>query len=298
MGKIEAGLYDAGSYLNDLSDETSLQQSGVYIPDELLAGRDYQNALDRYISKDGKMVVFQITLNQNPYSNAAMGSVDDIQKAVKSSTKGTKLENAHVGIGGVTSMNHDLQEMSKADYARTVTFMMAGIAVVLMIFLRSLIMPLYLLASLLLAYYTSVALTGFVFVDIAGYSGISWAVPFFGFVILIALGIDYSIFLMERFNENRSLPVTEAILLAMKNMGTVIISAAIILSGTFAAMMPSGVLSLLQIAVLTLSGLLLYAFVILPLLIPVIVKTLGNANWWPFILNKTGQQAGTRREQI
>jgi len=76
--------------------------------------------------------------------------------------------------------------------------------------------------------------------------------------------------------------VAEAMLLAMKKMGTVIISAVIILGGTFAAMMPSGMLSLLQIASIILVGLLLYAFVILPLFIPVMVKNFGQANWWPF----------------
>lgn len=91
---------------------------------------------------------------------------------------------------------------------------------------------------------------------------------------------------MDRFNEYKSLSVKEAMLLSMKNMGTVIISAVVILGGTFAAMYPSGVLSLLQIATIILSGLLLYAFVILPLFVPVMVKTFGKANWWPFMETK------------
>lgn len=87
---------------------------------------------------------------------------------------------------------------------------------------------------------------------------------------------------MDRFNEYRDLSVGEAMLMSMKKMGTVIISAAVILGGTFAAMMPSGMLSLLQIASIILIGLFLYALVILPLFIPVMVKTFGSANWWPF----------------
>jgi RND superfamily putative drug exporter len=122
-----------------------------------------------------------------------------------------------------------------------------------------------------------------IFVNLLGYTGISWAVPFFAFVILIALGIDYSIFLMDRFNEYRDMPVQKAILESMKKMGTVIISAAIILGGTFAAMMPSGVLSLLEIATILLIGLILYALIVLPLFVPVMVRTFGEANWWPFI---------------
>jgi RND superfamily putative drug exporter len=81
--------------------------------------------------------------------------------------------------------------------------------------------------------------------------------------------------------------VTEAMLLAMRNMGTVIFSAVIILGGTFAAMYPSGVLSLLQIATIVLAGLLLYALVFLPFFIPVMVKLFGKANWFPFDRNQT-----------
>ncbi|KQL54821.1 hypothetical protein AN964_15770 [Heyndrickxia shackletonii] len=286
LGKIQSGLDDASDYLNKMSNDSNLQKSGVYIPDELLTNVDYQKALDTYISKDGKMTSFDLVLNQNPYSNQAMQTIDRINQALKTSLKGTKLENAHIGISGVTSMNHDLNKMSNSDYSRTVMFMLAGIGIILIILLRSLIMPIYLIISLLLTYYSSIAMTELVFVHMLGYSGISWAVPFFGFVILMALGIDYSIFLMDRFSEYRQLQVKEGILMAMKNMGTVIISAAIILAGTFAAMLPSGVMSLLQIATLVLSGLLFYAFIVLPLFVPVMVKALGKTNWWPFMGNK------------
>ncbi len=119
-----------------------------------------------------------------------------------------------------------------------------------------------------------------------GYPGVNWAVPFFGFVILMALGVDYSIFLMDRFNELKKEGTEPAMISSMKNMGSVIISSAIILAGTFAAMLPSGVLSLLQIATVVLTGLLMYAIVVLPFFVPVMVKIFGRANWWPFNLKK------------
>ncbi|MBE6183574.1 MAG: MMPL family transporter [Bacillus sp. (in: Bacteria)] len=285
LGHIESGLDSAQSFLADLSADQEGTQ-GIYIPDQLLNNVNYQKALGNYISPDGKMVRINIILTENPYSNEAIDMINHIHQSIKDSTKNTKLENAHVGIDGVTSINHDLRSLSKNDYTHTVILMLAGAAVALIIFLRSIIMPIYILVSLLITYYASMAVTELIFIHLGGYSGLSWAVPFFGFVILIALGIDYSIFLMERFNEYQALSVADAILYAMKNMGTVIISAVIILSGTFAAMLPSGVLTLMQIATLTLTGLLFYTFLVLPLLIPVIAKTLGKVNWWPFIANK------------
>ncbi|KRG16164.1 hypothetical protein ACA30_02510 [Virgibacillus soli] len=90
---------------------------------------------------------------------------------------------------------------------------------------------------------------------------------------------------MDRFSEFKEMDVKEGIFLAMKNMGTVIINAAVILAGTFAAILPSGMLSMLQIATVVLTGLLFYALIILPFFVPIIINTLGKANWWPFIQN-------------
>ncbi|MBS4197185.1 MMPL family transporter [Lederbergia citri] len=283
LGKIEDGFGEAESYLTKLASETDLQQSGIYIPDELLTDKEFQRVFDIYMSKDGKMTTMDVVLDSNPYSKQSMNKISEVEKTVKDATKNTKLEQANIGIGGVTSINHDLESMSNSDYTKTVMFMMIGIVLILIILLRSLVMPVYIIASLLLTYYSSIAMTEVIFVNILGYPGINWVTPFFGFVILIALGVDYSIFLMDRFSEYKELDVKTGIMIAMKNMGTVIMSAAVILAGTFAAMLPSGVLSMLQIATLVLSGLLFYALIILPLFVPVLINMLGKANWWPFM---------------
>ena len=256
--------------------------NGFYLPVEVLESDEFKQALDAYLSKDRKVMTMDIIFEASPYSNEAINQVDEIKEAVTRAIKNTKLENAVVAVGGITSTNADLDTMSGQDFSRTVVLMLVGISIILIFLFRSIIMPIYIIGSLILTYYTSIAINEVIFVNMLGYTGISWAVPFFAFVILVALGVDYSIFLMDRFNEYKDLTVADAMLMAMKKMGTVIISAVIILGGTFAAMMPSGMLSLLQIASIILIGLLLYAFVILPLFIPVMVKNFGLANWWPF----------------
>lgn len=282
LNKVHDGLNSANDYLGDLS-RSNASLSGLYIPEEVLASKDFAAVLDTYMSDNRKVMTIDVVFKENPYSNEAMDRIDDIKQSVKTSVKDTKLKNATVAVGGITSTNSDLGAMSDADYSRTVVLMLTGIGLILFILLRSFIMPLYLIVSLVITYYTSMAFTELIFVNLLGYDAISWAVPFFAFVILIALGIDYSIFLMDRFNEYKDRSVEEAILLSMKKMGTVIISAAVILGGTFAAMMPAGMLSLLQIATIVLIGLFLYALVVLPLFVPVMAKIFGKANWWPFI---------------
>lgn len=283
LNQVSDGLESAEEYLDGVSKQ---EQNGFYIPQDVLDSKDFEQVLDTYMSKDRKVMTIDVVFNKNPYSNEALDTIPEIKETVERLVKDTKLENAEVAIGGVSSMHHDLDKISEADYSRTVVLMLIGITIILIILFRSIIMPLYLIGSLILTYFTSMAIAEAIFVNGLGYTGISWAVPFFAFVILIALGIDYSIFLMDRFNEFKQMPVEQAILFAMKKMGTVIISAAVILGGTFAAMMPAGVLSLLEIAAILLIGLSLYALVILPLFVPVMVKIFGAANWWPFKKNQ------------
>ncbi|KAA9021757.1 MMPL family transporter [Niallia endozanthoxylica] len=277
LEQVSDGLSSAQEYLSGLTNT-----SAFYLPEEMLTSEEFAPVLDTYFSPDRKVMTMDIVYKSNPYSNEAIDSIDEIKSIIDQTTKGTKLENAQVAVGGITSTNADLQTMSNGDYSKTVIYMLVGISIILIFLFRSIIMPVYLIGSLILTYYTAMSINEVIFMNIFGYTGISWAVPFFAFVILMALGVDYSIFLMDRFNEYKELTVTEAMHLAMKKMGTVIISAAIILGGTFAAMMPSGMLSLLQIASIILTGLLLYSFIVLPLFVPVLVKNFGKANWWPF----------------
>lgn len=279
LDQVSEGLGSAQEYLNGLAKSDS---NGFYLPEDVLESEDFAQVFDVYFSKDRKVMTMDVIFEANPYSNKAMAQIPELKEAVERATKGTKLENADVAVGGITSTNADLDTMSGQDYSRTVILMLLGIGIILVFLFRSIIMPIYIIGSLILTYYTSMAINEVIYVDILGYSGISWAVPFFAFVILVALGVDYSIFLMDRFNEYKDLSISEAMLLSMKKMGTVIISAAVILGGTFAAMMPSGMMSLLQIASILLAGLFLYAFIMLPLFIPVLVKNFGEANWWPF----------------
>ncbi|WP_028608367.1 MMPL family transporter [Paenibacillus harenae] len=292
LSQVSDGLASAGGYLNGLADSPNKQMTGWYIPEEAIANEEFQSALNVYMSEDRQTAKFDVVFSGNPYAQETMGEIDGLEAAVKRAVQGTDYSGAQIAIGGVTSMNNDLSNISAADYSRTVVLMLIGISIILIILFRSIVMPIYLIASLLVTFYTSMAITEVIFVRILGLSGISWAVPFFGFVMLVALGIDYSIFLMDRFKEYRHLTPQEAILEAMRNMGTVIMSAAVILGGTFAAMLPSGVMSLLQIATIVLCGLFMYALLMLPLFIPVMVRTFGPANWWPFMGRKQAEEAG------
>ncbi|MBT2291670.1 MMPL family transporter [Paenibacillus albidus] len=282
LKQISGGLNSAQDYLGQIQAAKDDELSGFLVPAEALEAEAIQQVFDNYLSDDRKVMTLDVVFSYNPYSSEAIDSMDDLQAAVDRAVKDTKLENAETAISGVTSTYSDLQKISNEDYTRTVVLMLGGIFIILVLLLRSIIMPVYLIVSLLITYFTALGVTEAIFGNLLGYAGITWTTPFFSFVMLVALGVDYSIFLMARFNENKTWDVREAILHAMRNMGTVILSAVVILGGTFASMYPSGVLSMMQIATVVLVGLALYAFIFLPFFVPVMVRMFGRANWWPF----------------
>ncbi|WP_077624876.1 MMPL family transporter [Sediminibacillus massiliensis] len=291
LTEISDGLASAADTLNNMSESPTVRDTGIYLPEETLENEDFGQSIDNYSFADGEGITMDVVLEVNPYSEEAIDTVRQIKEAVDNEIIDTPFENAEIAYGGVSSSNADLEELSTTDLSRTMVIMMVGLFIVLTILFRSMIMPVYMIASLLLTYYTAISIAEMIFVNLMDYSGISWAVPFFSFVILVALGIDYSIFLLDRFSEEVKAGIDKGMVTAMTKMGTVIITAAIILAGTFGAMMPSGVLTLVQVASVVIIGLLLYGLVILPLLVPSIVVTLGEGNWWPFTRkkDKTGE---------
>ncbi|KUP37605.1 hypothetical protein AU385_00635 [Bacillus halotolerans] len=282
LTKITDGITASSDMLEGMSKSSSVRDTGIFIPDQVLKDKDFKKSIDRYSFADGKGVQLSVVLDSNPYSEQAITTINQIKKAVAGEVGGTPLEDTQIVYGGVTSVNADLKELSTTDFSRTMVIMILGLFIVLTILFRSMVMPIYMIASLLLTYYTSISMTELIFVNILGNDGVSWAVPFFSFVILIALGVDYSIFLLDRFKEEVQLGIHQGVIRSMSKMGSVIITAAIILAGTFAAMMPSGVNTLMQVASVVIIGLLLYGLVILPLLMPAIIVTFGEGNWWPF----------------
>ncbi len=288
LSEIIKGLTEVSDMMTAMSESEAVRDTGLFIPEGTLENEDFAQVLERYTFAEGTGLKMEVILSDDPYSPEAIETVQRIKDATEAEVKGTPLENAEIAFSGIASINSDLADISSSDFTSTVMIMLISLFVVLAILFRSMIMPLFMIGSLLLTYFTSIAIAELIFENILGFDGISWAVPFFGFVMLIALGVDYSIFLLDRFREEAEsgLTVREAMRISMAKMGTVIITAAIILAGTFGAMLPSGVLSLMQIASIVVIGLLLYGLIVLPLLIPAMTVSFDRGVWWPFGMKK------------
>ncbi|KGR79281.1 membrane protein [Ureibacillus manganicus DSM 26584] len=266
LTEINDGLNEAKDYLNGLGASNKV----FYIPQEVLDGKDFEESLDMYMSLDRQTTRMMIILDVNPYSKEAMTIIEEIDKQVQSFSANLSFENAEIALGGKSAVNVDLQQMSSSDFTRTITIMLIGIAIVLLIITRSIWQPVVIIASLIVAYFTTLGITELISEYILGQSILSWNVPFFSFIMIVALGVDYSIFLMMRYREVEG-KGAEGIVEAAKHIGGVVLSAALILGGTFAALIPSGIVTLMQVAIFVIVGLVLLSIMMLPIFMPAIM---------------------------
>lgn len=268
---INKGVGSANSYLTGLKNSAAAKT--YYVPKSTLKGKTYKSALKAYMSGNNHATKMTIVLNENPSSKSAMNKVTAIQKQAENSLKGTALDGATIAIGGQTSETNDTQSIASSDFIRTAAIMLVGILIALMVITRSVLQPFYILGTLLLAYIMSLSITRMLSSWFMGQDMLTWNTPFFGFIMLIALGVDYSIFLMMKYREfdNSAATPSTRIVRASAVIGAVVLSAALILSGTFAALMPSGVLTLIQVAMVVIIGLIILVFAI-PTIIPSLIR--------------------------
>lgn len=266
LEEISSGLDQTNGYLTQLNTNKTF-----FIPEEALTNEEFKKSLDAFMSEDRQITKLTVVLKDDPYSDAALATVSQINDALSNGLKGTQLSDAESGTVGTSATTNDMNDVLSRDLNRTTVIVIIGVLLVLFLVIRSFWTPVFITASLIGAYYTAMFIINFIFLDILGYAGISSFVPFFSFIIIVALGVDYSIFLMMRFKEYPELTAKEAIVLASKHTGGVIISAVIILGGTFATLMPAGIVLLTELAIAVITGLIVLCFILLPLFVPALI---------------------------
>ncbi|WP_297952703.1 MMPL family transporter [uncultured Lactobacillus sp.] len=260
---VNSGLGQGETYLRGLG--SSAAADTFYIPKEFLKNDMFKKSMDVYLSPDKKSAQIIVVFNSNPSATEATNESQELSAMAKKSFQGTALKNAKVAMGGQSSKIKDTKTVASGDFLRTAAIMLIGIGIALMFVTRSLLQPVYILGTLLIAYLCSLSINQWIVKAVLGRDMLTWNTPFFSFIMLIALGVDYSIFLMTRYRELETEGYTtpsSRILKACTIIGTVVISAAIILGGTFAALIPSGIPTLIEVALTVDVGLLILVFIL------------------------------------
>ncbi|MBQ1111290.1 MMPL family transporter [Streptomyces anulatus] len=229
---------------------------------------------------DGKVRV-DATLEDAADSDSAKEAVAALRTAVHAVPGSDAL------VGGYTAQQYDTQRTAEDDRMLIVPVVLAIILVILVFLLRSLLMPVLLVATVALNFLATLGISSLVFTHVFGFSGTDSSVPLYGFVFLVALGVDYNIFLMSRVREESLRHGTrEGILRGLTTTGGVITSAGVVLAATFAALGVIPLAFLLQIAFIVAFGVLLDTLVVRSLLVPALVRDIGPKAWWPGALSR------------
>jgi RND superfamily putative drug exporter len=239
-----------------------------------------------FISADGRTVQYAVGLKAgDPGGTAALNAVPAIRAEI---TKvATSVGAADSAVGGEAPALYDISAISNSDLAKVIPIAILAIGILLALVLRSLVAPLYLIASVGLSYLAALGLSVLLFVKIAGDKGLVFFLPFLMFIFLLALGEDYNILVMTRIREEaRRMPLRDAVTKAIGVTGTTVTSAGLVLAGTFVvfgivAGGGSGGSQFRDIALGLALGILMDTFLVRTLLVPSTVVLLGRGNWWP-----------------
>ena len=229
------------------------------------------------------------TLTDAADSVAAEETVRDLRASLDEALgTGTAL------VGGVTATDIDSNDTSIRDRTTIIPVVLLVILLILMLLLRAILAPVLLILSVILSFGAALGVSAIVFNHVLGFPGADPSVPLYGFVFLVALGVDYNIFLMSRVREESLGHGTRSgILRGLVATGGVITSAGLVLAATFAALGVIPILFLAQIAFIVAFGVLLDTFVVRSLLVPAVTYDIGRAIWWPSKLWRRGVEAAS-----
>lgn len=248
----------------------------------LLSNPQFQPVLKAYLSPGGQVATLTVVLAQNPYAASSMSRLGPLQAAVHRALAGTSFQSSQVYFGGSTSQSVALQNLSSHDFGQTAFLVLLVIGVMLLVLLRSVLAPVLLLGLVSLNYFATTRVAAWVATGWLHQSGLAWTVPFFSFLLLVALGVDYIIFYMARFREEEARGVQPALVRTARLAAPVVFSAALIMAGTFGSMAASGATDLMEIGITVVIGLALDLVLIMGITAPASVRILGPALHWPF----------------
>ena len=229
----------------------------------------------------GDDVVLQATLVDPPDSAAAREVVERVREAVHA------VPDANAQVGGETASNVDILAAASADDRLLMPLILLAVLVILGLLLRAVVAPLLLVATVVLSFGAALGVSALVFEHVFGLAGADPSMPLYAFVFLVALGIDYNIFLMSRVREESLVHGTHrGALTGLAATGAVITSAGLVLAGTFAALATLPIVVFVEIGFTVAFGVLLDTIVVRSVLVTALTLDVGNRMWWPSRLSR------------
>jgi RND superfamily putative drug exporter len=230
--------------------------------------------------------LIQATLERKPYSTEAFDLIEPIRGAAEGAAPGTL-------VGGPTAVEFDVRDAAGWDSMVIPPLILVVVFLILMALLRAVVAPLVLIGTVIISYLAALGVGYFFFDVFFGFPGSDPSLPLFAFVFLVALGVDYNIFLVARAREETERHGSEqGMLRALAVTGGVITSAGIVLAGTFSVLAVLPLTFLTELGFVVAFGVLLDTFLVRSVLVPAIALSLDDKFWWPSALSRRGPTDG------
>ncbi|MBI3223710.1 MAG: MMPL family transporter [Mycolicibacterium cosmeticum] len=280
-GQLTDGLTQASDYLATLSAHTSAGAgAGFYLPAQGFSDRAFQEGQKLLFAPDGKTARMLVVWKINPYSEDALNATRELGPAATQAAHGTSLQSAHFATTGLASLSADMRDQVWRDFAVFGLVAIIGVLLVLMVLLRSIAAPVFMVGAVVLSFGAAAGISVLVWQHIIGID-LDWSVFPVSFMALIAVGADYSMLFAARIREESADGMVRGIIRGFGNTGSIITTAGIVFALTMFALMSGRVINLLQIGFTVGIGLLIDITLVRTILVPAAMSLIGDRIWWP-----------------
>ncbi|OCT11950.1 hypothetical protein A8709_29240 [Paenibacillus pectinilyticus] len=232
--------------------------------------------------KDANYKAYELIFKQDPYDLDIINKIPEIRSTSERKLAEAGIASPQVWVGGETATQYDTKTVVERDTKIVIPVVITVIAILLLVYLRSIVATVYLIATVLLSYFSALGAGWLILHYFMDTSAIQGLIPLYAFVFLVALGEDYNIFMISSiWQERNRLKLKDAIRLGVSSTSSVITSAGLILAGTFAVLASLPIQVLVQFGVICAIGVILDTFIVRPFLVPSITMLLGDAVFWP-----------------
>ena len=278
---LGVGLDQASSFLLAMKRDANTQSmAGFYIPPQILTGDAFKNAASIFISPDGRTARYLVQSKLNPFSPPAMDQVNAVLEAARGAQPNTTLAYASISMTGLTVTLRDTRDYYHQDLKRIVITTILVVLGILIVLLRALVAPLYLIVSVIISYLSALGLGVVLFQLILG-AELHWSVPGLTFIILVAVGADYNLLLISRIRDESPYGIRSGVIRTVSQTGGVITAAGLIFAASMIGLQFSSITTLVQIGFIIAAGILIDTFVVRTITVPALAVLVGKANWWP-----------------
>ncbi len=279
--RLGAGLDQASAFLLSMKREaTTPSMAGFYIPSQILNGEEFRKAAGIFISADGHTARYLVQTKHNPFTPAAMDQVNDILATAEGAQPNTALADATISMTGFSVTLRDIRDYYRHDLRLIVITTILVVLGILIVLLRALVAPLYLIVSVVISYLSALGLGVLTFQVILGQE-LHWSVPGLTFIILVAVGADYNLLLISRIRDESPYGIRSGVIRTVTQTGGVITAAGLIFAASMLGLQFSSITTLVQMGFIIGAGILLDTFLVRTITVPATAVLVGKANWWP-----------------